>query len=211
MKKPRVLLADDHQIVVAGLKGILEPEFELAGVVANGRAMVDQAISLRPDVVVADITMPQLNGIDALSMLRKASVDIPVVFLTMHNDISYARSALDAGAAGFVLKHAAPEELVQAVRAALQGGTYISPTLAGELFLSMRQGAERPPDPISLLTLRQRDILRLLSDGRSAKEIAKELDISARTVEFHKYKMMELLGVKSSAELIRFVINHGVV
>jgi len=211
VKKPRVLLADDHQIVVAGLKGILEPEFELAGVVANGRAMVDQAISLRPDVVVADITMPQLNGIDALSMLRKASVDIPVVFLTMHNDISYARSALDAGAAGFVLKHAAPEELVQAVRAALQGGTYISPTLAGELFLSMRQGAERPPDPISLLTLRQRDILRLLSDGRSAKEIAKELDISARTVEFHKYKMMELLGVKSSAELIRFVINHGVV
>ncbi len=211
MTRPRVLLADDHRIVAAGLKGILDAEFELAGVVTDGRTMVDAAASLHPDVIVADITMPLLNGIDALTLLRKDGMDIPVVFLTMHRDVSYARSALEAGAAGFVLKHAAPEELVQAVRIALEGGTFISPVLAGELFQSIKQGTAQVADPVAQLSLRQRDILRMLGEGRTPKEIARDLDISPRTVEFHKYKMMDLLGLKGGAELIHFAIKHGIV
>ena len=209
MTGARVLLVDDHRIVTEGLKSILAAEFELAGVVADGQAMVEAARTLRPEVIVADISMPVLNGIDALELLRKDGLEIPIVFLTMHREVSYARRALEAGAAGYVLKHAAPEELVQAVRAALEGGTFVSPVLAGAVFESMKDGAAAPIDLVSQLTARQRDILRLLADGHSAKEIAKRLDISSRTVEFHKYKMMELLGIKSSAKLVHFAIERG--
>jgi DNA-binding NarL/FixJ family response regulator len=207
--RPRVLLADDHPIVVEGLKNILAPHFELAGVVQDGRAMLEAARTLHPDVIVADITMPQLNGIEAMEILRREELEIPVVFLTMHRETAYARRALEAGAAGYVLKHAAPEELVQAICAALEGGTYVSPALAGEVFRALGSGAAAPADPVANLTLRQRDILRLVADGLSAKEIAKRLDISPRTAEFHKYQMMESLGIKSSAELIHFAIKHG--
>lgn len=209
MNLPRVLLVDDHQIVTEGLKSILAAEFALAGVVADGRAMVEAARTLRPEVIVADISMPLLNGIEALEILRKDGLDIPIVFLTMHREVNYARRALEVGAAGYVLKHAAPEELVQAVRAALAGGTFVSPVLAGAVFESMKDGTAAPIDLVSQLTTRQRDILRLLADGHSAKEIAKRLDISSRTVEFHKYKMMELLGAKSSAKLVHFAIERG--
>lgn len=211
MSRPRVLLADDHRIVAEGLKGILAAEFELAGVVSDGRAMLESAKTLRPDIIVADITMPALNGIEALTLLRKDNLDVPVVFLTMHRDVAYARRALEAGAAGYVLKHAAPEELVQAVRAALEGGTFVSPALAGELFHSLKADGAAPADPAAQLSPRQRDILRLLADGLSAKEIAKKLDISSRTVEFHKYQLMESLGIKSGAELIHFAIKQGLV
>jgi len=205
-----VLLADDHRIVAEGLKSILAAEFDLVGVVEDGRAMIEAARTSHPDIIVADITMPLLNGIDALVALRKENLDLPVVFLTMHRDVAYARRALEAGAAGYVLKHAAPEELAQAIRAALNGGTFVSPALAGELFQSMKDAVAQVVDPATRLTLRQRDILRLLADGLSAKEIAKRLDISSRTVEFHKYQMMESLGVKSGAELIHFAIKQGI-
>ena len=210
MNRPRVLLADDHRIVAEGLKSLLSEEFELAGVVEDGRAMVEAAKTLRPDVIVADITMPHLNGIEALAQLKRDDPDVRVVFLTMHRDIAYARRALEAGASGFVLKHSAPAELVLAVRAALQGRTFITPALAGELLQSIRREPDAAADPVASLTLRQREILQLLAEGRSAKEIATALDISARTVEFHKYRMMESLGVKSSAELITFAIRHGI-
>ena len=210
MTRPRVLLADDHRIVAEGLKSILAAEFDLVGVVEDGRAMIEAARTSHPDIIVADITMPLLNGIDALVALRKENLDLPVVFLTMHRDVAYARRALEAGAAGYVLKHAAPEELAQAIRAALNGGTFVSPALAGELFQSMKDAVAQVVDPATRLTLRQRDILRLLADGLSAKEIAKRLDISSRTVEFHKYQMMESLGVKSGAELIHFAIKQGI-
>ena len=210
MSRPRVLLADDHRIVAEGLKSILAAEFDLVGVVEDGRAMIEAARTSHPDIIVADITMPLLNGIDALVALRKENLDLPVVFLTMHRDVAYARRALEAGAAGYVLKHAAPEELAQAIRAALNGGTFVSPALAGELFQSMKDAVAQVVDPATRLTLRQRDILRLLADGLSAKEIAKRLDISSRTVEFHKYQMMESLGVKSGAELIHFAIKQGI-
>lgn len=209
MTRPRVLLADDHRIVAEGLKSVLAGEFDLAGVVEDGRAMIESAKTLRPDVIIADITMPLLNGIEALEALRKDKVDIPLVFLTMHRDVAYARRALEAGAAGYVLKHAAPEELAQAIRAALDGGTFVSPALAGELFRSLK-GGRAPADPVAQLSARQREILRLLADGLSAKEIAKKLDISSRTVEFHKYQLMESLGVKSGAELIHFAIKQGI-
>ena len=210
MTRPRVLLADDHRIVAEGLKSILAAEFDLAGVVEDGRAMIEAVKRLRPDVVVADITMPLLNGIEALATLRKGNVDVPLVFLTMHRDVAYARRALEAGAAGYVLKHAAPEELAQAIRAALDGGTFVSPALAGELFRSLKGGGAAVSDPVAQLSARQREILRLLADGLSAKEIAKKLDISSRTVEFHKYQLMESLGMKSGAELIHFAIKQGI-
>ena len=211
MTRPRIVLADDHRIVVEGLKSLLARDFELIGVVEDGQRMIDAARTLRPDAIVADISMPLLNGIEALEQLRKDGFDIPVVFLTMHHDVEYASLALEAGAAGYVLKHAAPEELVQAVRVALEGGTYVSPSLAAELFQAERAKARRNDEPRVTLSARQRDVLRLLADGRSAKEIAKALDISSRTVEFHKYKLMESLGLKNSAELIQFAIKQGIV
>lgn len=210
MKKVRVLLADDHRMVVEGLKRLLESEFEMAGVVENGRALLAAARELQPDVIVSDITMPELNGIEALEELKKINPDARLVFLTMHDNIAYARRALDAGALGYVLKHAAPEELIMAVRAASAGRTFVSPAIAGELMKAMRDGHATDGDPILKLTLRQREILRLLVDGHSAKVIAARLEISARTVEFHKYSMMELLGVSTSADLIRFALRSGV-
>ena len=208
MTKPRVLLADDHRMVTEGLKGLLAEEFELVGIVEDGRAMVAEARKLRPDVIVADISMPQMNGIDALTHLKRDNPDVRVVFLTMHRDAAYARRALEAGASGFVLKHSAPAELVLALRAALQGRTFIAPDLAAEVF---RTAKEKDTDPLGALTPRQREILQLLAEGKSAKEIATALGLSARTVEFHKYTMMDALGMENSAELIRFAVKHGLV
>jgi len=209
--RPRVLLADDHLLVAEALKSLLEPEFDLVGVVEDGRALLEEAGRLQPDVIVADITMPNLNGIDALIRLRQAGDQTPVVFLTMHRDATFARRALDAGASGFVLKHSASVELVAAIRAALQGKTYLTPQLTGEVLESMKEGSDFADDPISSLTPRQREVLQLLAEGRSAKEIASNLDISTRTVEFHKYQMMETLDLHTNAELIHFAIKHGLV
>lgn len=208
MTKPRVLLADDHRIVAEGLKSLLTEDFELIGIVEDGRALLAAARELRPDVIVADITMPHLNGIDALAPLKQDNPNVRVVFLTMHRDVAYARRALEAGAYGFVLKHSAPAELGLAVRAALLGNTFVTPDLAAELF---RKANAKEADPLSSVTPRQREILQLLARGKSAKAIAAALDLSARTVEFHKYTLMESLGVTNSAELIRFAVKHGLV
>lgn len=209
--RARVLLADDHHIVAQGLKSLLAADFELAGIVTDGEAMVEAAKTLHPDVIVADVTMPRLNGIEALERLRQDGVQIPVVFLTMHGHAGYARRALKAGAAGYVLKVAAPEELVQAIRAALGGGTFVSPALARVLLEPTEQGVASAGERMAALTTHQREILRLLADGHSAKEIARKLGISSRTVESHKYQLMESLGARSSAELIRLAVRHGIV
>jgi len=208
MTKPRVLLADDHRMVAEGLKGLLVEEFEVVGIVEDGRALVAAARKLRPDVIVSDISMPQMNGLDALAHLKRDNPAVRVVFLTMHRDAAYARRALEAGASGFVLKHSAPAELVLALRAALQGRTFIAPDLAAEVF---RTAKEKDTDPLGALTPRQREILQLLAEGKSAKEIATALGLSARTVEFHKYTMMDALGMENSAELIRFAVKHGLI
>jgi DNA-binding NarL/FixJ family response regulator len=211
--KPRasVLLADDHRMVAEALKSLLTPEFELVDVVEDGRALVAAARKLRPDVIVADITMPHLNGLDALPKLKKDNPGVKVVFLTMHKDVAYARRALESGASGFVLKHSAPAELVDAIRAALDGKTYLTPALAGEVLQAMKRDPEKIRSPAASLTPRQREILQLLAEGRSAKEIGAALGISARTVEFHKYQMMESLGLRTNAELVHFAIKHGIV
>jgi DNA-binding NarL/FixJ family response regulator len=210
MSRPRVLLADDHHIVSEGLKGLLADDFELVGTVDNGRALVAAAKALKPDVIVADITMPHMNGIDAVAQLKQDNPDVKVVFLTMHQDSAYARRALDAGAHGFVVKHSAAAELVMAIHAALKGQTFITPSLTKDVLRKAEKSSD-PANAASFLTPRQREILRLLAEGRSAKEIALNLAISPRTVEFHKYQLMETHGLHSNAELIHFAIKHGVV
>jgi DNA-binding NarL/FixJ family response regulator len=170
--------------------------------------MVKAARELEPDIIVADVSMPHLNGIDALVQLRQTNPKVRVVFLTMHRDIVYARRCLQAGALGFVLKHSAPEELVLAVRAALQGRTFITPDLAAEL---LRFTAKKETDAPAALTSRQLEILKLLVEGQSAKRIAATLNLSARTVEDHKYRMMETLGIENSAELIHFALTHRLI
>lgn len=209
MSRPRVLVADDHQILTDGLRNLLTPEFDLVGVVEDGRALVEAARKLRPDVIVADVSMPRLNGIDAMAELKKDDPEVKVVFLTMHRKLAYVRRALKAGATGFVLKQSALKELVLAIRAALEGKQFITPALAEEL----RQpwNADRSVKVAKALTRRQREVLELLAEGKTAKEVAAVLDISTRTVEFHKYEMMRSLGIENSAELIHFAIKHGLV
>jgi DNA-binding NarL/FixJ family response regulator len=211
VSRPRVLLADDHRVVAEGLKRLLADDFELVGIVEDGRALVAAAKKLQPDVIVTDIAMPHLNGIDAMAKLKKDNADIKVVFLTMHQDPAYARRALEAGAAGFVVKHSAPAELVMAIHAALKGQTFITPALASDVLRQARHDSQETNDGIRSLTPRQREILQLLAEGRSAKEIAASLAISPRTVEFHKYQMMETHGLHSNAELIHFAIKLGIV
>jgi DNA-binding NarL/FixJ family response regulator len=202
MRKPTVLMADDHKIVLEGLRGVLDDEFDVLAPVTNGRELVDRAIELEPDVIIADVTMPLLNGIDAVRQLREKGCTAKIVFLTMHADPTYATRALQAGGSGYVLKHSASDELVTAIRAALRGQTWVSPAL-------------RQPDaartPTLEVTPRQREVLQLLAEGKSAKEIGAVLDISARTVEAHKYKMMDELGLKSTAQLVQYAIRHGFV
>jgi len=210
MSKARVLLADDHKIVTEGLRTLLEPEFELVGIVEDGHELLDKADDLSPDVIIVDISMPSLNGIDAVCRLKETGSTAKVVFLTMHDDVVYANRAFEAGASGFVLKHSAPSELVTAIHEVLRGGTYISPAIAGDLMESYKSG-DYKKDPLTKLTSRQREVLQLLAEGKSAKEIAKALHISARTAEFHKYRMMEELGIDTSAGLVQFAIKYGIV
>ncbi len=211
MSKTTVLLADDHKIVLEGLKGLLEDEYEIVGAVEDGRELLEQAQKLKPDVIVADVGMPLLNGIDAVSQIRKVRPNAKVVFLTMHQDAMYAKEAFEAGALGFVLKHSAPSELKTAIEEALKGNTFISPAIAQELMHLYKADGQIQAGAFGSLTMRQREVMQLLAEGKSAKEIAKLLHISTRTVEFHKYNMMEQLGIKTSAELVHFAIKHGIV
>lgn len=210
MRRPRVLLADDHRIVTEGLKSLLEPEFELVGAVEDGRALIAAAAKLKPDVIVVDISMPLLNGIDAVRQIKKANDSIKIVFLTMHPDVTYAVSAFEAGASGYVLKHSAPSELVAAIRSALCGKIFVTPLLKGE-FMQMSKAHSSMRDVSTGLTERQREIIQLFAEGRSAKEIGVLLKISSRTVEFHKYRIMKDLGVNTASELIHYAIRHGII
>jgi DNA-binding NarL/FixJ family response regulator len=210
VKRPRVLLADDHRIVAEGLRGLLEPEFEVVAVVEDGRALLEAARSLQPEVVVADITMPLINGIEVTSRLAKEQPGVKVVILTMHREEAYARRALEAGASGYVLKVAAPGELILAIRAALSGKVFVTPELAGELAGVAARCRQDAADPSASMTPRQREILQLLAAGMTAKEVGAVLGISARTVESHKYEIMRAVGVRTSAELVHFAIRNGI-
>jgi DNA-binding NarL/FixJ family response regulator len=207
MKKPRVLVADDHRVVAEGLRGLLDAYFDVVGIASDGREVLSAVKALDPDVVVLDISMPSLNGIEAARQLRSTNTRAKVVLLTMHRDVAYAARGLEAGASGFVLKHSAASELVTAIQEALKGGTYITPQIAGDLLGSIRN---RPAASADVeLTPRQREVLQLVAEGRSAKEIAALLFISRRTAEFHKARLMEVLGLQTTAELIQYAIRTG--
>lgn len=210
MRKARILLADDHAIVVEGLQRLLAAEFDLVGVARNGVEMVSACTALRPDLIVADLSMPLMNGLEALRKLRRQGDDTTVVFLSMHPDVTSATRVLEAGASGYVLKHAASDELISAIREALAGRTFVSPALrtpAVEERLLNSPGQTR----VIELTPRQKEVLQLLAEGKSAKEIGAILNISPRTAETHKYKMMDDLGIATTAELVRYGIRHGLV
>jgi DNA-binding NarL/FixJ family response regulator len=211
VRRPRVILADDHRIVAEGLKALLTADFDVVAVVEDGRAALEAARTLAPDVVVADIGMPHLNGIEVTVRLKQELPDIKVVILTMHREEAYARRALEAGAAAYVLKLAAPAELVLAINAALAGKTFVTPELAAGLMARTGKSPHQAGQPTAALTQRQREILQLLAEGKTAKEIGALLEISARTVESHKYEMMQALGVRTSAELVHYAIRNGIV
>jgi DNA-binding NarL/FixJ family response regulator len=208
MKKPTVLLADDHRVVAEGLRSLLDPHYDVIGLVSDGRELLTAAKALDPDVIVLDISMPSLNGIEAAHYLKAANSRAKLIYLTMHREVSYAARAMEVGASGYVLKHSAASELVTAIREALSGGTYITPQVAGDLLDSVRRGSNSGTQ--DKLTPRQWEVLQLVAEGRSAKEIATLLHISPRTAEFHKARLMEVLGVQSTAELIQFAIRAGV-
>jgi DNA-binding NarL/FixJ family response regulator len=199
-------LADDHTIVAEGLKSLLENEFDLIGTVADGRQLIDVARRLRPDVIVTDLSMPVMGGLDALRRLKAERLEARVIFLTMHADARLATEAFRAGASGFLLKQAAGEELVTAIGDVMEGRTYLTPLLTKDVIANLTTPAtEREVT----LTPRQQDVLRLLADGKRMKEIAATLGLSTRTVETHKYEMMQTLGVGSTAELVRYAVKHG--
>jgi DNA-binding NarL/FixJ family response regulator len=208
MPRIRILLADDHTLFCSLLRDLLEPEYEVVGSVSDGQELLKTALSLRPDVVLADIGMPSLNGLDAGRMLKQANPHVMLIYLTMNNDVEYAREALQAGASAFVLKNALSSELLRAIRDALRGVSYVAPEIKramNETFMRDPKAVNRPQH----LTDRQREVLQMLAEGRSLREIANLLEISYRTVRFHKVRMMEELGISNNAELVKYAMKHG--
>ena len=206
MRRSTVLLADDHAIVTDGLARILrEAHFDVVGAVRDGQQLLDAATRLRPDVIITDLSMPGLSGLDALARLKTAHVQSKVIVLTMHHDADLAADAIRSGASGFLLKESAGDELLIAVHRALDGKVYITPTVTQEIMERMAAPAKAKEPQV---TPRQREILRLIVKGQRMKEIAATLGLSTRTVEGHKYQMMEALGVTSTAELVRYALER---
>ena len=205
---PRLIIADDHVIVADGLRRLLESDFAVIALVADGKALIHAARELRPDLVIADISMPSCNGIEAVRTIRKELPQTRAICLTMHADRIYLSAALEAGANGFVVKHAAAAELHRAIEAVMRGETYISPPLDAHSRGIESTGANCPVE--SRISARQRQVLQLIAEGKTVREVASILNISPKTVEFHKYRMMEVLGLRTSAELVQFAVLHGV-
>lgn len=203
-----VLIADDHKLVMEGLRKLLENQFDVVGTVEDGRAVLTAAERLKPDVILVDVTMPLLNGIDACARLRVLVPSSRVIVLTMHADRSYAAEAFRAGAAGYVLKRSATSELVQAIQTVLRGQRYLTGDLPASILAETRLPGEPQPGH---LTPRQREVLQLVAEGHSAKQIAALLVISVKTVEFHKRRLMDQLDLRSTAELTRYAMQHGIV
>jgi DNA-binding NarL/FixJ family response regulator len=204
-----VLLADDHTIVAQGLVSLLKDDFELVGTVGDGSALVDAVRELRPDVAVADIAMPVLNGLDALRRLRAEGIDTPFIFLTMYAEPDIASEAIRAGASGYLLKHSAGDELIAAIREVLQGRVYLTPLVTRQVIDGLTGSAPAPESPAIKLTPRQIEVLQLIAQGKTMKEVAAALKLSRRTVETHKYDLMATLDLHSTAELVQYAIRHG--
>ena len=211
MKRTTVLLADDHAIVVEGLRRVLELHFDVIGVVGDGLALVKAAEELRPDLIVVDVSMPLLNGIEATRQIRATNQLTKIVFLSMHPDVVYVSEALQAGGSAYVLKSSAGIEIVAAIRAALQGERFVTPAIDRATLEAQIRRDRRSPDALHRLSPRRREVLQLVAEGRSNKEIAEILQISHRTVEFHRYRAMESLGLHTVAELVQYAIKHRVV
>jgi len=210
MKRARILLADDHKLILEAIKNLLEPEFEVIETVFDGRALISRAIELNPDVIVMDISMPLLNGLDAGRQLKAALPKVKIIYLTMNQDQDIIAEAIKIGATGFLVKHCAASELRRAIRESLRGRSYVTPLVAKDMITSFLQTPLRGENPIHL-TPRQREVLQLLAEGRSMKEVACVLDVTTRTVAFHKYRMMEDLKLKSNAALIQYAVRRHIV
>src|SRR5690349_7698772 len=202
MNRIRLLLADDHLMFAEGLQSLLRDEFELLATVANGRELVDMTLELNPQVILVDISMPVLNGFDAVRELMRRGSEAKIIFLTMHNDATLLAEAFRCGASGYILKQAAGEELMNAIREVAQGNNYISPQITS---LPSESHVQKT------ITPRQREVLQLISQGLTMKEVAAELKISTRTAESHKYEIMQTLGVDTTADLIRYVFRLGLI
>ena len=211
MAKSRVLVADDHTLVADLCKKLLETEFDVIGTVSNGRALVRAALQLKPDVIVVDIAMPLLNGLDAGAQVKDALPAVKLIFLTMNSDTDLAAEAFRRGASGYLLKTCAASEMVIAVREVLRGKTYMSRALCKDEVNYLRRQEKKLVDEEYRLTERQREVLQLLAEGKVMKEIGGVLNMSTRTVAFHKYRIMEALGARSSAELVRYAIRNHIV
>lgn len=211
MNKPRLLLADDHQLFAEGLRKLLEAEFDLAETVSDGRAAVEAYQRLHPDLVLLDVGLPLLNGIEAARQIRKHSADARILFVTMHSDRIYVEEAFAAGGSGYVLKSAAAREMVEAIHDVLGGRFYVSPQIANKIGSAPFDPSRNPSSLFGgRLTPRQREVLQLIAEGKSMKEAAEILKISVRTVEFHKNGIMQELGCRSTAELTRYAMHHGI-
>ena len=210
MRRTRILLADDHTMICAGFQKLLEPEYEVVGCVGDGYALLKAAAKLKPDVVLVDVGMPLLNGLDAGRKLKQLMPGVKLIFLTMNPDPDIASEALRIGASGYLLKNSREDELLKAVRIAVRGMSYVTPQIGRvmeQLFIRDPKALHRPKQ----LTDRQREVLQMLAEGRSMKEIAYVLQISLRTVRFHKYQIMEDLGITTNSELVQYAIKHSII
>ena len=210
MKKPRVLMADDHSLILAGLRKLVEEECEVVGTVEDGRTLVKAAQRLRPDLILLDISMPLLNGLEAARQLRTLVPDSKLIFLTMHASPTYATEAFQAGASGYLLKHSAPDELIQAIKSVLQGRHYLTPLITKEVMDSVLTPSTGERGKATALTARQREVLQLIAEGKGTKEIAAILSLSVKTVEFHKARLMQQLDLHTIADLTKYAITQGV-
>ena len=211
MKRWKVLIADDHSMVIDGLRSLLEPEFEVVGAVNDGRAVLPEVRKLHPDVVVIDISMPLLNGLDCTRQLHDTGCTAKILILTMHPDATLAQEALAAGASGYLLKSSPGSELKGALRDVLRGRTYLSPGVTRDAVEIMGRVTSIHEDVWARLTPRQREVLQLLAEGKSHKEVADILNISVKTAEYHKYAILDKLGLKTNAELVKYAVRHGII
>lgn len=213
MTRPRILMADDHSLVLAGLRKLVEGEGEVVGTVEDGRALLEEAQKLRPDIILLDISMPLLNGLDAARQLTKLVPESKIIFLTMHATPTYATEAFKAGASGYLVKRSAASELKQAIQAVIRGQHYMTPLITKDVLaatLHHPEGQMRQR-PVATLTPRQREVLQLVAEGNSTKAIATLLHISVKTVEFHKARVMDLLDLHSTAGLTKYAVAEGLV
>ena len=211
MKRPRLLLADDHPLFLAGLQTLLEAECEIVGAVNDGRALVEAASRLKPEVIVLDIGLPLLNGIDAARQIKEEQPETKILFLTMHASLAYLKDALAAGASGYLLKTSAREELLGALRDVIRNRIHVSPGFGEEIVEQFERHPRSFAGSESVLTARQREILQLVAEGRTAKDMARILNVSLQTVAFHKHQIMNKLGLHTTAELTKYAIQERLV